>query len=613
VSAKQNKPARLKQVEASQLLQDLSDQSLRKLAGDKVFARGKVYAANGAVQDLEDLSPTPDYLLGAQAAVHGGELYKTEVWWLPDDDLDGDCDCPHAQDGFFCKHQVALALVWRDQLGGGGDAQTDPQAQKKVTAAAKRAQTLTNNKEALRVFVQSQSATDLAEWLWCWAEQDRHVMAQLKTWQAQVHAAQGVASGDVRAVQTAIHELLKNPKGYLEPRDCAVYQRRAEQAFPLIELMRQISPAQARALCEDMLARVYKVCETADDSWGGEMGDLILNTLEVLKTCLQAEPPPTHWLKTWLSLRAKDPYGLGNTQRIMQAAGPALVQAYSDHLARDWQAWLAANPGAKTEWSHERSAKRSAYLEDLERQGDPALVLEAMRSSVQTAYEWHELVQWCVSHQRWREAFDYAQKAYKLFPQDRRSEADMLAAYERDGWDADALAIHRQRLERDPSSEHYRAALKAAQTSGHDLATYRQSLLDWAQGQERKVERHFWGSKTVEEFVDVSVRVRWYLEVEKDPQAAQSLVEPHGVRCHAALLLTLAEGLPKSQDVQAKRLLLNLFENAMPNASSPYAEVLNLVRLVLNRMTLQDRGPWLASLRTQYKAKRNFTKELPTS
>jgi hypothetical protein len=40
---------------------------------------------------------------------------------------------------------------------------------------------------------------------------------------------------------------------------------------------------------------------------------------------------------------------------------------------------------------------------------------------------------------------------------------------------------------------------------------------------------------------------------------------------------------------------------------------LSLVRQALDRMQPAQRSQWLASLRSQYKAKRNFIKELPVS
>lgn len=597
--------------QAQKLFKDLSDASLRDLASEKVFARGKTYAASDAVQELEDLPPTPDHLMGVQATVLGSALYTAEVWWRPDDELMGDCDCPQGQDGFFCKHQVALALVWRARLGGGGVA-ADPDAAKKVQAAAKRAQTRANNIEALRQFVFAQKSDDLAALLWRQADWDKDLMAQLKAWQAQSVAQDPLNGGDVKAAQEAIRELLKNPKGYLEPRDCGPYLRRAQGIFPIIETVLQQSPAQARALCEDALKRLYKVGETADDSWGGEFSDLIPSTTELLKRCLQADPPPAAWLKTWLALADKDPWGLVPVYDVVAVAGVAVQKAYSAQVAKDWREWHAAHPQPKGDWDSDRQRRRSAYLEDLNRQGDEATAFEVRRDSASKASEWAELVQWCEDRQRWREAFDFAQKAFKLHPQDGRIETVMLKAYERDGYDAEALAMWRKRLEKQPSSDNFKATLQAAQRAGHKAAAYRQALFDWAATQEARTER-VWGSQKSRTVVDVSVRVRWYLELEKDSQAALDLVMQQGVQCDSQLLLVLAKGLPKTHDVQARALLLRLFETAMPRASTPYAEVLNLVRLALERMNATDRALWLLSLRSQYKAKRNFIKELPIS
>jgi tetratricopeptide (TPR) repeat protein len=297
---------------------------------------------------------------------------------------------------------------------------------------------------------------------------------------------------------------------------------------------------------------------------------------------------------------------------VVAAAGVAVQKAYSAQVAKDWREWHAAHPQPKSDWDRDRQRRRSAYLEDLNRQGDEATALEVMRGSASTAGEWAELVQWCEDRQRWREAFDFAQKAFKLHPQDWRIEAALLRAYERDGYDAEALAMWRKRLEKNPSSDNFKATLHAAQRAGHKAVAYRQALFDWAAAQEARTER-VWGSRTSRTVVDVSVRVRWYLELEKDSHAALDLVMQQGVQCDPQLLLTLAKSLPKAHDVQARALLLRLFETAMPRASTPYAEVLNLVRLALERMNAADRALWLLSLRSQYKAKRNFIKELPIS
>ena len=114
----------------------LSDAALRQLSGPAVFARGQTYAASGAIETLEDAEPAPGEQVALAAVVQGTQPYQVRVWIDEENDLDGECDCPHAQDGNFCKHLVALCLAWRGDLGGEAPA-PDVQAARKVAAVCR--------------------------------------------------------------------------------------------------------------------------------------------------------------------------------------------------------------------------------------------------------------------------------------------------------------------------------------------------------------------------------------------------------------------------------------------------------------------------------------------
>lgn len=594
----------------------LSDAALRDHAGAGVFARGQTYAASGAVQDAA-LEPLPDGGVELSATVMGTQPYACEVQLTVDADVQGDCDCPHAQDGNFCKHQVALALLLRGLLGG-DVVSTTPEAQKKVAAAAKRAQTQAKNRDALHAFVRSQSAAVLAERLLQWAERDRYLMADLKAWAAQVQAAD-----DPKALKAVIGELLKH-SGFLDWHGSGVYARRAEKVLPLLEKVLKQDPAQARSLCDYALRRLYKVGEHADDS-NGEIGDLMGGVMALLLRSLQLAPPPAQWVDDWFALMEADPWGLWHEDAVLKVAGPAVQQRYSQRVQKDWLAWVAAHPddavkGAAKKgvtlggrWDYERSKLRRRYLEDLKRQGDALAVMEAMRASLCEAYEHCELVAYCESVGKTREALQYAQAAYKLFPKDWRVEADVLRCYERDGWDAEALAIRRKQLEKNPSAEHFHAVLKAAKAAGQDVQAYRDALFDWAAEQELHTEPRAlvgYQRRIVAQAAgrNVSVRVAWLLSEKAWEQALQLVQPPHV--CAPDLLQTLAKKLPKAQAMQAVALLQRVFAVAMPGASTPYTDVLALVGDIAARMEPEPRDHWLAWLRAEYKAKRNFIKGL---
>jgi uncharacterized Zn finger protein len=90
----------------------LTDAALKEVSSAAIFSRAVSYARDGSVKVIEE-DPMPEPSL--RACVYGSQRYTTEVW-IEDDALEGECDCPHADEGWFCKHQVAVALVWRKRL-----------------------------------------------------------------------------------------------------------------------------------------------------------------------------------------------------------------------------------------------------------------------------------------------------------------------------------------------------------------------------------------------------------------------------------------------------------------------------------------------------------------
>ncbi|OLH89538.1 hypothetical protein DXO331_20765, partial [Xanthomonas oryzae pv. oryzae] len=85
---------------------------LLSLTTPSYYARGVAYAAQGRAM-LDRLEP-----LCVEATVSGSEDYSVQLAWR-DGSLHGTCDCPIGQQEEFCKHQVAVALTWARQVGGG--------------------------------------------------------------------------------------------------------------------------------------------------------------------------------------------------------------------------------------------------------------------------------------------------------------------------------------------------------------------------------------------------------------------------------------------------------------------------------------------------------------
>ena len=70
--------------------------------GVRSFERGVEYQAQGRVGALAVYQAT------ITAVVHGTEEYSVRLW-VEEGDLVSECTCPMGEEGYFCKHAVAVA------------------------------------------------------------------------------------------------------------------------------------------------------------------------------------------------------------------------------------------------------------------------------------------------------------------------------------------------------------------------------------------------------------------------------------------------------------------------------------------------------------------------
>ena len=98
------------------------------------------------------------------------------------------------------------------------------------------------------------------------------------------------------------------------------------------------------------------------------------------------------------------------------------------------------------------------------------------------------------------------------------------------------------------------------------------------------------------------------LPTDKLGEALALVQTPHV--CQPGLLRSIALKLPKARHAEAVPLLLRVFAVTMPASSTPYRDELELVKELVSRMAQPESNRWLALLRAEYKAKRNFIKGL---
>lgn len=84
----------------------IDEKLLFELAGKATFERGQDYVTKGLVLSI---SKKTDKLITAQ--VQGSQLYEVNLW-LKAKTLQYSCNCPFALEGAFCKHCVAVSIVY---------------------------------------------------------------------------------------------------------------------------------------------------------------------------------------------------------------------------------------------------------------------------------------------------------------------------------------------------------------------------------------------------------------------------------------------------------------------------------------------------------------------
>jgi hypothetical protein len=348
----------------------LSDASLRQSSSAAIFQRGKAYATSGAVEVVNE-DPMPEPALHAQ--VSGTETYTTTEVWIEDDAVAGSCDCPNADDGWFCKHQVAVALVWRDRLAGHA-VPSDGSAPKPVSGGVKRARTAEEKRQALHDFLHGQEVATLADKLLEFADRDHDIARELQQWRKASEL-----SNDPAELKTLVNEMLAPGRGFIAWDESASYVRRAEAVLPLVEQARRRDAGAAAALCLHALRRAWGVLQQADDS-DGEIGGLCQAIgAEWVLSLKAAGPQKASFGDTYLQVQLDDPFGCFDTAAAEAAIGEPAMTRYRSAIAERWRRAKDAVLALKAEQAakvanrkgrapvYERTSERDLNLWTLER------------------------------------------------------------------------------------------------------------------------------------------------------------------------------------------------------------------------------------------------------
>lgn len=231
----------------------VSEQSVRKLADARSFARGRAYLDAGRVRKLVVDGTTV-------TAVDGTSAYRVRLA-VTRAGLDGTCNCPYGTEGVFCKHCVAAALAWLDGGGERGEPAQQPVPDR-----------------GLREFLLGQDTAWLTDELLRAAETDPLLCARL----AVAAGAQAYDAYDDRALRTRLERAIEI-RDFVEYGAAYSYFRDVDEALTEVAgLIDQGFADTAMNLAEYALELLEEAAERVDDSDGGLRGAIG-----------RAAPPPT--------------------------------------------------------------------------------------------------------------------------------------------------------------------------------------------------------------------------------------------------------------------------------------------------------------------------------
>jgi tetratricopeptide (TPR) repeat protein len=470
----------------------------------------------------------------------------------------------------------------------------------------------------------------LADKLLEFADRDHDIARELQQWRKA-----NELGNDPADLKTLISEMLAPGRGFIAWDESASYVRRAEAVLPLLQRARARDAVAAAALCLHALRRAWGVLQQADDS-NGEIGGLCQAIgAEWVLSLKAAGPQKAGFGDTYLQVQLDDPFGCFDAAAAEAAIGEPAMKRYRSATAERWRQAKDAVLALKAEHAakivnrkrrapvYEKTSERDLslwtlerlHLAQLEAAGQVDEALAVLREDMSDALAHSKVIDYLEGHGRFREAFAQAEQSCKVFPDDWRLQDDLVRCYERDGWTAEALAMRRQQFERRPGVERYQLVLKAGLAAVQDVVVLRQSLIDFLAGLELKAMNRppysaRYGSAPVPTGErDVSLRGE-VLCAEGRWSEACALVQPPAV-CRDGVLSQIARHLAPEQGDQALSLLLRVFNSAMQRSSSPYRDELAMVEDIGRRMDPARRTAWLAQLRVEFKAKRNFIRDLP--
>ncbi len=565
--------------------------TLKSAAGKKVFGRGESYCTNGAITQLQ----VKDDRITAQ--VQGNELYRVNLW-EEGGKLAYNCTCPHANDGYFCKHCVAVGLTW---LAGITDFNhTDEPLP-------------TDSWQKIRDYLAIQSPETLIKILLDVAKYDERIYRSflLKAEPPEVNV--NTLKTLRKAIEKATHINSFTSRNGIED----IIADLEKTIDSLEELLTPNGAMTLLELTEYAIERLEKTIEDVNDC--DEEGDIFSIDARLGKLHLQAsllapiDPCVLAERLFQLEMTLLETANSFDPITYSEALGKLGLQRYWELAEMEWRKY--AHLPTRTDYDSQYF-KIKRIMETLAAASGNTEELVAIHATdLSSAYAYLNIAEIWTEAQQPEKALDWAERGLQAFPEktDSRLRNFLIDAYLERGRNDEAVQLAWAQFLEQPSLTNYQQLHTVTSTIGH-WSEYRERALNCLNEDimQAATTARAWkpGGKTPNYSRRIEIAL-W----ENDLDAAHAAIQ-QGF-CEQSLLIKTADIFASTRPQDALVIYQQMVVTFVDKTKqSAYEEAMVLIKKIATLMlALNQQQPlleYLNALRVQYKAKRNFIALLDT-
>lgn len=552
--------------------------ALRETVGDKTFARGSAYQADGRVEIMT---------IGEArvvARVDGTEIYRCELTGRGKS-FSGDCTCQAFADRGFCKHLTAVALTVNDLEPG-------------------ELRQASNRLGKIRDHLRAKGIDRLVEMVIGLAERDPKLLEELQLSAALDTADDATLSAQLKRAITDATRV----RGYIEYRDMRDWARQIDGALDRVSVLLEGGRALlVLELLDHFFARMDEALTKVDDSDGGG-GACYARACGIhLAACEQVKPDPIELARALFAREVNSDWDFffGASETYADILGTAGLAEYRRLATEAWQQ-VKSRRGRRTEVRPGGEYALRAMMERFaERDDDVDAIIAIRASDLSSAYHYLGVAQLCLDKGREQEALKWAEEGLWKFEDESDQHLVLFACnlLQRSGRNEDANERLWKLFSREPSVELY-LRLKSATGDGKAKIRVRDKAIAAlsAQADESRAQSEW----SVFGAAEILVRVLMAEGLLTDAWAA---IGKHG--CREILMEELAKASEADLPAEALKAYAELVERKVRmGGQGNYSDAHAMIKRMRRLEGAAQHSAYLSDLMSRHRAKRNFIKLL---